>query len=109
MSYFILDSLKCDEAADEASTSTTESFYKIPCHISQSVNHLQDSLKESLNEKIEKNSPSLNRQAMYTKSSLVDRLPKYLTMNFVRFFWKPVERIKAKILRVSAKASRLVS
>ena len=64
------------------------------------VNYLTDGINEALVEKIEKNSPSLGRQAVYTKTTKIDRLPKYLTVNFVRFFWKPQERIKAKILRV---------
>lgn len=64
------------------------------------MNYLTDGLNEALIEKIEKNSPTLNRQAVYTKTTKINRLPKYLTINFVRFFWKPQERIKAKILRV---------
>jgi ubiquitin carboxyl-terminal hydrolase 14 len=31
--------------------------------------------------------------------SRATRLPKYLTVQFIRFFWKPQERIRAKILR----------
>ena len=50
-------------------------------------------------EKLEKNSTSLNRSASYTKTSKFSRLPEYLTVNFVRFQWKPQERIKAKILK----------
>ena len=37
--------------------------------------------------------------AVYTKTSKISRLPQYLTINFVRFQWKPVERVKAKILK----------
>jgi ubiquitin carboxyl-terminal hydrolase 14 len=53
-----------------------------------------------MEEEIEKLSPTLNRQAMYTKKSRISRLPSYLTINFVRFYWKASEQIKAKILRV---------
>jgi ubiquitin carboxyl-terminal hydrolase 14 len=53
-----------------------------------------------MTESIEKNSPGLNRIARYTKQSLIAKLPKYLTVSFVRFFWKQEERVKAKIMRV---------
>jgi ubiquitin carboxyl-terminal hydrolase 14 len=52
-----------------------------------------------LDQKIEKNSTTLGRSAIYTKSQRISRLPAYLTVNFVRFFWKPTEQVKAKILR----------
>lgn len=54
---------------------------------------------ESLNEELEKNSPTLNRTAKYLRKSRVTRLPQYLPIQFVRFFWKPQEQVKAKILR----------
>ena len=50
-------------------------------------------------ETLDKTSPTLNRSAKYTKASKISRLPEYLTVNFVRFQWKPQERIKAKILK----------
>jgi ubiquitin carboxyl-terminal hydrolase 14 len=53
-----------------------------------------------MEEKIEKNSPSLNRTAIYTKTSRISHLPKYLTVGFVRFFWKQEQGVKAKIMRV---------
>ncbi|KAG5455578.1 MAG: hypothetical protein BJ554DRAFT_4969 [Olpidium bornovanus] len=56
-------------------------------------------IKESLDEKIEKNSTTLGRTAMHSKSSRVSRLPKYLAVDFVRFYWKPESRVRAKILR----------
>lgn len=52
-----------------------------------------------LEEKIEKHSPTLDRNSIYTKRSRVARLPKYLTVHFVRFFWKRETQRKAKIMR----------
>ncbi|KAL1925549.1 uncharacterized protein VTP21DRAFT_432 [Calcarisporiella thermophila] len=95
----LVSALKCDEAPDEEPVVNTEDFLKLNCHISINTNMMQQGIMESLDEKIEKNSPSLNRQAVYTKSSRVSRLPKYLTVQFMRFFWKPEQRVKAKILR----------
>lgn len=54
---------------------------------------------DSLNEELEKTSPTLNRTAKYQRKSRVSRLPQYLPVQFVRFFWKPQEQVKAKILR----------
>ncbi|KAK9761803.1 deubiquitinating enzyme [Basidiobolus ranarum] len=91
--------LKCDENPEEEPSISAEQFSKLDCFISGQTNFMQQGITEGLEQKIEKNSPSLNRSASYTKSSKVSRLPAYLAVNFVRFFWKPTERIKTKILR----------
>ncbi|KAI8595025.1 hypothetical protein EDD21DRAFT_329770 [Dissophora ornata] len=91
--------LKCDDAPEEEATVNKEPFSKLDCHISINVNYIHNGILESLDQKIEKNSPTLGRSAMYTKSQRISRLPAYLTVNFVRFFWKPTEQVKAKILR----------
>lgn len=96
-------SLKCDEdAAKEAGEEAVESediFLKLDCHINKDTNHLRDGILAGLEEKIEKKSPSLDRDAVYTKKSRISRLPKYLTVHFVRFFWKREVQKKAKIMR----------
>lgn len=95
--------LECDEtAAKDAGEPPVESsdvFLKLDCHIDKDINHLRDGLQASLEEKIEKTSPTLDRNAMYTKKSRVARLPKYLAVHFVRFFWKRDTQKKAKIMR----------
>ncbi|KAG0227078.1 Ubiquitin carboxyl-terminal hydrolase 14 [Actinomortierella wolfii] len=91
--------LKCDESAEEAPIVTKEPFTKLDCHIDQNVNFMQNGILLSLDQKIEKNSPTLDRMATYTKSQRVSRLPTYLTVSFVRFYWKAAEQVKAKILR----------
>lgn len=55
---------------------------------------------KTMSEKIEKNSETLGRTAVYTKTSMISRLPQYLTVGFVRFFWKQEAGVKAKIMRV---------
>lgn len=92
-------SMTCPEAPSEEPVSSYESFYKLDCHISKEVNHLTSGLNENFKSELEKTSPSLDRQAKYIKESLIDRLPAYLPITFVRFFWKPAERVKAKILK----------
>ena len=56
-------------------------------------------LYSNLKESIEKTSPTLGKTAVYTKTSSYSRLPTYLAVQFVRFQWKPAERVKAKILK----------
>ncbi len=95
--------MECDDpAAKEAGEEPIKSvdrFFKLNCHISADTNHLRDGLMAGLKEQIEKQSSSLGRNAMYTKTSRISRLPKYLTVHFVRFDWRRTTSKKAKILR----------
>ncbi|KAL9125125.1 MAG: hypothetical protein Q9217_005624 [Psora testacea] len=83
----------------ESSVKAEDVFLKLDCHIESTTNHLRDGILSGLSEKIEKQSPSLGRDAEYTKTSRISRLPKYLTVHFVRFFWKKEIKKKAKIMR----------
>ena len=95
--------LECDDPAakegGEEATSAKEPFLKLNCHIDNQTAHLRDGLVSGLTEKIEKRSEILGRDVMYTKTSKISRLPKYLTVHFVRFFWKRDVQKKAKIMR----------
>ncbi|KAI4215584.1 MAG: hypothetical protein LQ351_002053 [Letrouitia transgressa] len=95
--------LECNEpGAKEAGEEPIESedqFFKLDCHINKDTNHLHDGILAGLEEKIEKKSAVLDRDALYTKKSRISRLPKYLTVHFVRFFWKREAQKKAKIMR----------
>ncbi|KAK4188962.1 hypothetical protein QBC35DRAFT_450718 [Podospora australis] len=95
--------LQCDDPAaaeaGEQPTSSKESFLKLNCHIDGQTSHLRDGILNGLSEKIEKTSGVLNRDVSYTKTSKISRLPKYLTVHFVRFFWKRDVQKKAKIMR----------
>lgn len=94
---------ECDEpAAKEAGEEAIHSqdiFFKLDCHINKDINHLRDGILAGLEEKIERKSPKLDRDAIYTKKSRIARLPKYLTVHFVRFFWKREVQKKSKIMR----------
>lgn len=79
---------------DPSSTNASNIFYFLI-----EVNYLHNGILESLDQKIEKNSVTLGRSAVYSKTQRISRLPAYLTVNFVRFFWKQEEQVKAKILR----------
>jgi ubiquitin carboxyl-terminal hydrolase 14 len=73
--------LQCtEEAPDEMPVETTENFVNLKCHITVDTNFLRDGILVGLKEKIEKNSPTLGRNAVYEKTSRITRLPKYLTV-----------------------------
>lgn len=56
-------------------------------------------LRDGFVQQIEKNSPTLGRNAMYTSTSSISRAPAYLTVHLNRFFWRPDIRKKTKIMR----------
>ncbi|CAF0882803.1 unnamed protein product [Brachionus calyciflorus] len=91
--------MKCDEALEETPSQTFESFLQLSCFISQDVKYLQTGLKLRLEEKLTKKSPSLGRDAQYTKTSRINRLPAYLCIQLVRFFYKEKEKVSAKVLK----------
>jgi ubiquitin carboxyl-terminal hydrolase 14 len=95
--------MECDEAAakegGEEPVRSDDVFLKLNCHIQVETNHLRDGLAAGLKEQIEKRSEVLGRDAIYTKTSRIARLPKYLTVHFVRFDWRRTTSKKAKIMR----------
>lgn len=95
--------LECDEEearnGGEVAITSSDAFYKLDCHIDAQTNHLRDGIMAALSEQLEKRSEVLGRDATYTKKSKISRAPKYLTVHFVRFFWKKETKKKAKIMR----------
>ncbi|KAF7706849.1 hypothetical protein HF521_020103 [Silurus meridionalis] len=91
--------MKCTEKEDEEPTKGTESQLQISCFINQEVKYLATGIKMRLQEEITKFSPSLERDALYIKSSKISRLPAYLTVQMVRFFYKEKESVNAKVLK----------
>ncbi|KAH9845878.1 ubiquitin c-terminal hydrolase [Teratosphaeria destructans] len=89
----------CDDAPEEESIINMEDFHDLKCNIQGDTNHLSEGLRIALNEKLEKNSPSLGREATYTRQSRISRLPKHLPIHLIRFFWRKDTQKKAKILR----------
>uniref|UniRef100_A0AAY4CR16 Ubiquitin carboxyl-terminal hydrolase n=1 Tax=Denticeps clupeoides TaxID=299321 RepID=A0AAY4CR16_9TELE len=91
--------MKCTESDDEEPTKGTESQLQLSCFINQEVKYLATGLRLRLQEEITKLSPSLQRNALYIKSSKVSRLPAYLTVQMVRFYYKEKESVNAKVLK----------
>lgn len=90
---------KSEEAPDEDAQYGKDTFRDLKCNISAETNHLREGLSIGLNEQLEKNSPTLGRNANYTKTSRISRLPKYLPIHLMRFLWRRDTGKKAKILR----------
>jgi len=91
--------MKCNECEDESPVYSTENFLQLSCFISTDVKYLQSGLNLRLKETIEKFSPTLNANANYEKISKISRLPAYLAIQFVRFFYKERGSVNAKILK----------
>ncbi|KAM4687376.1 ubiquitin carboxyl-terminal hydrolase 14 [Discoglossus pictus] len=92
-------SMKCTESEEEVVTKSTESHLQLSCFINQEVKYLITGLKLRLQDEITKLSPTLQRDALYIKSSRISRLPAYLTVQMVRFFYKEKESVNAKVLK----------
>ena len=105
------ETLTCDEittpataAGEDASmedTSTIKRFdlqRKLLCNIQggagqaaapiMDIKHIVEGLHLSLSGKLEKHSDVLGRNAMWTKTQRIARLPPILTVQFERFYWK---------------------
>ncbi|XP_037958687.1 ubiquitin carboxyl-terminal hydrolase 14 [Teleopsis dalmanni] len=87
------------EAVDEPVSNSKEQFLQLSCFISPEVKYLHSGLKSRLKEQLVKRSETLGRDATYTRSCLISRLPAYLTVQFVRFQYKGREGINAKVLK----------
>ena len=82
-----------------------DKVYKLICYIDSNTIELVEGLKQSLKENIDMFSDSLQRNTVFEKSQLINRLPNYLTVQFMRFYWKTANTLtgakagKAKILK----------
>lgn len=91
--------LKCNESEDEPATTAKEDFLQLSCFIAPETKYMFEGIKSKLKEQITKFSSSLQKDATYTKTSKITRLPAYLTVQFVRFQYKGKAAINAKILK----------
>jgi ubiquitin carboxyl-terminal hydrolase 14 len=82
-----------------------EIVYKLPCFIDSQTTELVAGLKNSLKENVDLNSEILGTSCVFEKSQLITRLPPYLNIQFMRFFWKQANQDlgikggKSKILK----------
>eukprot|EP00303_Exanthemachrysis_gayraliae_P005528 CAMPEP_0206000286 /NCGR_PEP_ID=MMETSP1464-20131121/1372_1 /ASSEMBLY_ACC=CAM_ASM_001124 /TAXON_ID=119497 /ORGANISM="Exanthemachrysis gayraliae, Strain RCC1523" /LENGTH=365 /DNA_ID=CAMNT_0053373539 /DNA_START=27 /DNA_END=1121 /DNA_ORIENTATION=- len=95
----LTSTLKCAEAPDEPAQTSTDALRRLSCHIAPGCAHLYNAIELSLEESVEKNSPSLGRTAVYKKTSRIARLPPYLAVQFVRFAWRADSQKRCKVLK----------
>lgn len=91
--------MKCKESDAEPVVQFKEPFLQLSCFISQDVKYLQAGLASRLKETITKRSETLGRDAEFEKVNRIGRLPAYLTIQLVRFFFKERAAVGAKILK----------
>jgi len=88
------------EAGEKPELKADEPFFKLDCHVAErEILHLNQGITAALTNTYTKTSPTLGHEADYTSKSKISRLPKYLPVHFVRFFWKKSINKKSKILR----------
>lgn len=83
--------LKCLECDEEAPSTTEDSQRVLICHLgsqTEPISHIYQGVQLSMKEHIEKNSPTLGRNAQYEKSAALSSLPPYLIVQFARFGYK---------------------
>eukprot|EP00824_Muranothrix_gubernata_P009618 TRINITY_DN22320_c0_g1_i1.p1 TRINITY_DN22320_c0_g1~~TRINITY_DN22320_c0_g1_i1.p1 ORF type:complete len:548 (-),score=126.65 TRINITY_DN22320_c0_g1_i1:46-1689(-) len=83
--------MKNTENEEEEPTMEYEISRKLYCHIDNQnnpINNMFDGFKLSLEGTIEKNSPTLERNAVYNKVQKISSLPSYFMVQFVRFVRK---------------------
>jgi len=90
--------LRADDSSDKVIK--TSKWKKIGCNIDGNTKHLSESLRLTFSESgLELQSPILGSSSIYNRTSRINKLPFYLTVQFVRFFWKKKEQAKAKITK----------
>lgn len=74
---------------------------KLKCNIPQEppVNHLAEGIKEGLKEDRSQISDKLQKEVLFKGESKIDRLPPYLNVQMMRFFFKKDVMVKTKILK----------
>lgn len=95
-----VDTMTCAEAPEEAPTVSTSHLLQLSCHIEKDTGFVTAGLQKSLVAELEKTSPTLGRNALYQTKSELSRLPTYLTINFVRFYFKQDAQENCKIRKV---------
>jgi len=65
-----------------------ETALKLTCYIDNQVSELLEGLRLGIKENLELRSDMLQRNVIYEKTQYISRIPPYLSIQFMRFFWK---------------------
>ncbi|KAL5022035.1 hypothetical protein ScPMuIL_001190 [Solemya velum] len=88
--------MKCEEAEEEPEKKSKETFFQLSCFIEKEVKYMHTGLRSRLEDHITKYSESLGRDAVYKKTCKLNRLPGYLSIQFVRFYYKEKKQLMQK-------------
>ena len=106
-----ISTYKNKEVPEDPEQQIKENSYKLSCTIEggeTAVSELIEGVKLSLEGEVEKRSETLDRNCVFTKKTELSKLPSYLMVQFVRFYWKKESATsgtkagKAKILKAVA-------
>mmetsp|Transcript_5254 Transcript_5254/g.7263 ORF Transcript_5254/g.7263 Transcript_5254/m.7263 type:complete len:526 (-) Transcript_5254:361-1938(-) len=105
------ETLTCEECPEEPPVVRTDLIRKLVCNIqggagsTLNISHLHEGVQLGFEGTIEKNSEILGRNAVWKKTQRIKRLPRYICVQFMRFYWKatPESRdhtgVKCKIMK----------
>jgi len=80
--------LKCIETDAEPIKHSSEIYLRLQCNITADIATLEQGIKLGLEADVEKNSEVLGRNCIWKQTRSIHKLPKYLAIQFNRFFWK---------------------
>ncbi len=105
------ETLTCNESTAEPPVVRSDVVNRLVCNIQGgggskiAIDHLHEGIQLGLEGIVDKASEVLGRNAEWTKRQKIAKLPLYICVQFMRFFWKatPENRdhtgVKCKILR----------
>ena len=79
------------EVEDEPATERKDNVMKLRCYIDNNnnpISNLDEGLEIGLQDNLEKFSQIAQRNCVYEVKQKISKLPSYLAINFVRFYWK---------------------
>lgn len=77
-------------------------FNKLQCFIDKDVGYMFQGIQSSLKDQFEKISPTLGRTCVYNKTGRLSTLPRYLIVQYVRFYWRKDTSKKSKNFKKSS-------
>ncbi len=80
--------MKCVVEPNEPVVKTFEVMRRLQCPITEKVDFLDAGLMLGLEGEVEKASQILGRTVLWHQTRRISRLPKYITIQMTRFFWK---------------------
>lgn len=89
--FFSIDfksTLTCAESETEPVATLDETELQLSCFLDKEVKYLVSGINNRLSGELEKNSEVLGRNAIWKKDTKINRLPAYLSVQMVRFFYK---------------------